>query len=527
MNDNFDPQTGKPLNQGAPSQPEGSFHYDPETGERIMDGVQPSQPEGSFHFDTETGERIMDTPQSAQSESPDRFDPETGQPLIPGQPASPVKRKGKLPVILGSIAAVLALAAVAVLLVLFVFQPPAKRIAVAALNTFRTDHLMKALNAESILKDGKYTAAFEGSVRDAELSLKYAADVPAKTYSLGGSFGYEGTDVAVSAYMDDKQIAAQAPDLTEYTLVYNYTDKKTGYLSDFLKDHSDLKIEDLDKLIAFYADQGKQDKANSGLKNSTVNLYKKLKFKRVDKKVCEVNGKDHKCSGYKTTVTKEAVKEWWKEYKSTIKDYYKGLGYATRVPVSIFGLSSSLDQLDDAIKDMHDVDITVYLYKKQFANLLIKGKNFDSEIEFLGGETPCQNISARIKADGDKVRFEKTGETDKTSETAEYTVEGTTVLTTEYDFKNGDLSVEAGDGDNRAFELTGKLLSSDKEISFELDQLKYMDEKISTDARFSLKKGSAVEKLSDSAKVFDMGNAEEDDWDKLVSDISSEISDKF
>ena len=136
-----------------------------------------------------------------------------------------------------------------------------------------------------------------------------------------------------------------------------------------------------------------------------------------------------------------------------------------------------------------------------------------------------QNMAMVVEADDDDIEIELTTEVKKDDITKVISYEGKDVVTIEYNKKSGEYNLEANvDGDK--LEMGGTYLSKSDSISLTIDKLEAEDEDIDINFSMTVSKGSKVmDLLADEDDVFDVGNADEDDWNDLAEDLYETIYD--
>ena len=209
--------------------------------------------------------------------------------------------------------------------------------------------------------------------------------------------------------------------------------------------------------------------------------FKELKFENADKESYKIDGKKVDCKGYSVEVD---------------SDFY-------------------LDLYDDIIE----------IYKDEFEDKLaaIKGegdkRSGEVEIQFKGGDFRAQNIS--ILADGDEV-MALSGSNKKDKETYTLEVDGDEVCTIEYNYKKGKLTFEY-DYYYDSFELEMDVKSSSNEVSFVVDDF---DNEVEGSVNLTFKKGAKIQKYTNTNE-FDLGNADESDFEDLMESFDEDLLMEF
>lgn len=114
------------------------------------------------------------------------------------------------------------------------FLSRSNRILLAARNTIKDlPTVVENRNVADIIASGKYTIGVKGAVRgkDFDGTFKYK-DTQLQAGGTISLFGRENLDFL--ANLDDEQLCASIPMLTDNLLVYNYKEEKDGYIVDLL-----------------------------------------------------------------------------------------------------------------------------------------------------------------------------------------------------------------------------------------------------------------------------------------------------
>lgn len=366
-----------------------------------------------------------------------KFDPMTGQPVQPGaQPpvydfansTVTTKSRGKLGLGIGIAVAVIAVGGVAFAGVKNGwFLSKSGKVALATTNTVtEPSYVSKSLKGLELLNARSCTVDMDLSIKGENIEATYVATPSQK--QIYGNIGipYVGGVDFVTA-IDSKEVTAQIPLLGDDVYVYNYTEKKTGYLADQLDEEEIESIDELCKMIYSGKEQKKQGAELAGI---FKDHYKKLKFKSVSKEKFEVNGKDRTCKGYQTTVTEDDLTE----LADQVEDYFIDRFGDSMEDVTNF--DETFDDIRDKFEGMDDVDVIFYIYKNKLACIsLDNGDDDDAQLIFHGGDRRTQNME--LVVDGDTV-FEVRGEKDGKEEESTFYVEGDRVASLDYDYDRGE-----------------------------------------------------------------------------------------
>ena len=264
MEERFDPETGKPIeNMAAPQQSEPQVMFDPETGKPISDMAAPEEPQqpqytapeqaapqSGVRFDPNTGRPLNDQAQGPQrfdpntgrpindqAQGPQRFDPNTGRPINDqaqgaqrfdpktGRPitvAPKMQINTKMIAIIGGIAV-----AVIIILALLPMLTLGKnyKLIKAAKNTFKPDKIVEQTHLLSILDGKKFTISGEGAYKyygtNYSGNASYACDLKGHKQYVSGKLKAGSTEVEAKALIDKEKLAINSPALYDSTIIYN------------------------------------------------------------------------------------------------------------------------------------------------------------------------------------------------------------------------------------------------------------------------------------------------------------------
>lgn len=453
-----------------------------------------------MRFDPMTGE-----PLTGQPEAEKRFDPMTGKPIGEKKPHG-----GK-----GLKIAVAAVAAVVVIVLVVSMMPRIVYgsnypVLQAFRNFCRGNHLMENMNFLDVIAGGEFTVTLEGEFEDIDVNMAYALDIPKKEASIEGSASYSGFEADFAAGINESEILLSIPEIFSDTFYYSYVEEKDGYIVDLLEDEG-VDIDDVDYMLQqiFATDKTEQEKK---MEKAVKEMLGLLEFEKDDKRDIEIDDKMRSCRGYKLSVDGRLLEDMLgiledamdKELGVTVGDDFFAVLY---------------DELD-AVYDEIECDVYVYVYKKQLAGIIIDSNALDNEIvvEFHGGNTRWENTTIEVE----DMTAELTGSVKNNVERMElrweypyYDIDGV-VFEYTYNFKNGDLELEAGDG---AISLEGNVLKSSKQsYEFALERILAYRERVDVDLKGVVKKGADIAEIS-RENLFDIGNADEDDWMDIIEDV--------
>ena len=474
----FDPMTGKPLEKVA----EEPMKFDPMTGRPLNEVA-----EASMSFDPMTGKSIIgETNQGKRTKS-----------------NAPFNKKYSIiaAIVIGVIIVFAAIKS-------GIFLGGSGKVLLAATNTIKDQsHLVKALDCSKILLGNKYEVKFEGGSSDADVDMTYSAKKDLK--QLKGTVDISDyPSIEYTMQLDAKELKLDIPSLGDYIYTYNYVDKKKGYIADEVDEDTLKSVDQL--LKCFYSNKAQQEMYKK-LGKAVISEYKKLKFKSVKEEEFEIDGKERKCKGYKTTITSDNAEKLLKNMQTIVVDYCGDIEYGTYESETI---EDYFDDLISEAEDMSDVDITVYIYKNKIAAIASEVEDEDEKvvIEFNGGATRCENVC--IKNDGEKT-LEIKGTTKDNVETLQFYSWGEKTGKLEYDYKKGSLKI-SGEGDEE-LELTIK--ADRKGHYYELVDCYVGGERM--EGKISVTNKPNFDKLK--GKEFNIGNASEDEFEELFEELEDEI----
>ena len=316
--------------------------FDPMTGEPIKSETP------QMRFDPMTGEPIKE--QSVQM----RFDPMTGKPLS-GEPVvgkkkikekKPRRKLGKGWKALIIVASIVVICAVGVCGVCSgVFLGKSGKVVIATANTL--------IESAQLLQNAD----------DWKIEEKYGKE-NVQLASLGSSLPMAGMPVW-----------------------QGYTADSTGFLDDILQeywtqDHIDSLNEMCDDL---YDATGRRENILTLVK-LFMKEYKTLNFNEAGTEIFEIDGKDCKSRGYRTTLDSDFMRQIIDDIEDLADgdmERYFGSGENTR---------EMFDACREMVDNFPDMDVTFYIYKNKLACIKFEYEREDMQIVFRGGSTRMQNI---------------------------------------------------------------------------------------------------------------------------------------
>lgn len=489
----FDPMTGKPVE---------------EEQKEVQKEAQEVQKEKSVvNFDPMTGEPVN----RQEQDQGVNFDPMTGERI--GASTQNQRSQRKLLIMAGSIAG----AVIILILLIFggirsgLFLSKSGKVLLATGNTLKDmPHFVETLEATAEIFKDEYTVEFNTDEYGVEIGGAFiSAD---KQKQLTARVEYGGDTIEGFAGVDSDSVMVQVPALSNKVFVYNYKGENTGAIMDYVDDDG---IDMVNSLLEQIGTSGNDSyKVREKIAGVIAKEWKSLKFKSVGKEEFTVNDKDVMCKGYQTTITGDNIWNVIEGSYQAIEDqslYALVDILARRVNIMLI----RWDYLEDDLEDLEDVDVTFYLYKNQLAAIIIENEDLDDDIKlyFEGGDYRLQNII--LKSGSERISLK--GSDDGTTEKFKLRVKGSysdDAISLEYDY--GD------DGrfkmDNGYASVSGKLYKKGKTVNLSIDGNDSFP-----DLDFTVTKGARLQKFN--GDKFDIGNADEDEIEDLVDDISDELYD--
>ena len=542
----FDPMTGKPIE----SNDNGDMEFDPMTGELIKKQSEPTPETGGF--DPMTGQPIGQPQQSAPVQETGGFDPMTGKPLGQPQQSAPVQPTGgfdpmtgqpvqgasnnskgkknikiKMPVIIGGVAAVLAVVLVIAAVSSGLFLGKAGKVMMATANTFKDrPHFVEVFDSTySIIGQNKYTIALSGDMDDVKLDGEFRNGGKEKQLSV--QLKQSGSKIDIMAGIDSKNAKFQVPQLSNYVFVYDYNKISTGYISDEVDEDT---LTQINTMLESLVDQTDVKKFYSDVFKIFTSELKSVSFVNAEKEEFTIDDKDVDCKGYTAVITSSNMIHIVDKMEKLINDEYASLIQTTLVSEMAIGSledweevsAEAFDEIREGLEDMEDIELSFYLYKNKLAALVLRIPEADAEAElrFEGGDYRMQNMTLKV----DDERYRLSGSDDGSKEQFSLEVRSGSykqqIANLEYNYDSGKFSVSLAD----EVTVKGKMTGSRSEINLKISEIDMYYYSMSPDLDITVKKGAKMEKFD--GKEFDLGKADEDDYMELIEDIEDKIYDK-
>lgn len=284
------------------------------------------------------------------------------------------------------------------------FLSRSNRILLAARNTIKDlPTVVENRNAADIIASGKYTIGVKGAVRgkDFDGTFKYK-DTQLQAGGTISLFGRENLDFL--ANLDDEQLCASIPMLTDNLLVYNYKEEKDGYIVDLLGADG---VASIDAALRELTSKEEQNRAAQEILSVIYDEYKTLDIKKAEKEEFIVDGSVRKCNGYEFTVTEDELLQVMDGVKEVYDVYYGGAADALKLK-----LGDDFSQLRDRACSMGDINVKVYVYQNKLAAVVAEAENSDTAFHLLfkGGEYRMQHLELSAEdLEGEHSILELTG----------------------------------------------------------------------------------------------------------------------
>ena len=305
---------------------------------------------------------------------------------------------------------------------------------------------------------------------DSSIELYARLDVEDNEKQLAGTIEYNNSwlllpEIEYRLQLDDNELRLQVPTVDSRIFTYSYTEEKSGYLSETV---SAEELQYADQILKLLSEcEPSEEFSDSELGEDFIDWCRGLQFEKIESADFEIDGDMHKCKGYSVQITGD---------------------------------------------DVTDATIRFYIYKRMLACVEMETSSETFMVEFHGGDYRAQNVD--ITENGTLICSIDGTLLDDT-ETINADFQGHTA-SLQYDRATGacELCVD------QLFEMKGVLSVEKKEISFTMDQVTfegdYSDYALSGD--FTMMKGARIDSMQ--GEVFDIGNADEEDYNELLDGLS-------
>lgn len=384
-------------------------------------------------------------------------------------------------------------------------------------------------------------------------------DQSGRKMDLTGAAYYGSTDlITAEASVDNNVVTVYVPEFFDNT-AYGLDTSTLGKDLDKLLD-SDMPdgYEKLSFNIFDLIDQlsGEHPEAD---KNATKSLVKAIEVEKVGKGSVEVNGSNIQCTQYHVMIPKDAMKDYVDAMKTAYKDadYDKkiidalrstgipkdDLAYLEDSIKEAYGEGEDVfDQLKDAIKEIGDLELEVYVdggYVMAVEwNDKISGTKVEFGAYFGGGKNYVDDLSMELRADSTRISFDSSGDhaaksgtfTDETSIRVRDSWSDESIKSElEYQPKKSsdNFSWHVKLGSSGSFKADGQLTTGKDSLALQLEDLSYTDG--GGEKQFALEVGYSIapysaQKISTS-KTTMLSSMKRSDIEDLVDDIEDNATD--
>ena len=519
------------------------MHFDPNTGEKIMDPGDEVQAtaENTANQAQEAAAQVQAdaaqannaaAQQAAQNAAMFQQAPQFQQ--VPPD-TNNVKKGMPVGAVIGIVAGVLAVIAI---IAVVVFASKGLGAKVSLLNTitnaYNGEYLTDATKDLGFKPFGDLTVKVEMEMDDVEVLMSFASEHASHTRSVYSEVTYDGFTLDATAYIDEKQILASCPILGDYLFKYDYsTDKNNGYIADIL-DEEDLEVSDLNAMIAFLND-------NSGsiekFYNQSVTYFTEcvadLDFKKTgNKETFTVNGDKVECKEYRAVLSEELVAEWISGYRKVVDDFVKSNSDLVETFEDLTGEDLDIEDAFDEILDEVDGDEEAYLsiFTKGKTTAAIRITNSDEdeyyEIQFKGGDYLAQNVEIVFNDDGDEETiFTIEGKTKGDEQTTTMESEdGSFVFEYSFNKKTGAFEMSMEQYGTEVYACEATITFDKNSYTMDFESLSSYGHELDFD-KYIITYSTKAEIVKPKGDEFDLGNADEDDFEDLAEEIVEEIMD--
>jgi hypothetical protein len=464
QNVKFDPQTGRPINEGG-------MYFDPRTGRPID--------ESNMRFDPQTGRYVAGSPVRKYVKDP-------------GRKRRRTFNKKRIGVTLAAAAGGTVL--LSALWMTGVLAGPKGRLARSIERTFTQDDLFEAVETlNTMTRDGEFSITASGGFSSdymGEVTLNQEGSEESIEFSLDDEYSY----YSGSVYMDEEEVILNPSGiepLSEWGLLsYNYQEEKDGSnLASSLGSSEILEL--IDEALKIYhtsmsgaVDQKAVQKAVQKV------LAEQVDVEKTASKDIKVGGKRVPCQGYRVEINGDLYSDildavYETAYGKSMSDLYD----------MEYTLKNTLNEEDEILSGIEDfsrnigeisviADLEFYLHSGKIVQIIATSDYPQDEgakitISFEGGNVPWHDTKIEYYYDG-AVQEITHLKTDKEGSETHYTFiaesdrtdlgprsENKTLAFLSYDRDSGAYELEV-EGDRLA---GGILKVYDKSVDFSIDEL--------------------------------------------------------
>ena len=377
-----------------------------------------------------------------------------------------------------------------------------------------------------------FTITCSGEVEDVEFSVAFANAASSHTRSVYATVTYSGFTADATAYIDEKNIKANVPILGDYLFLYDYSNNKNdGYIIEALDD-AGVDVENFNALIAFLNDNNSTiEKFYDKSVDYAIDCIGGLDFKKTgNKETFTVNGDKLNCKEYQVVITEDILTEWIEGYQKVWEDFYKDNSDDFEAVEDLSGEDIDLDDLFDDILDeidgMEDITISIFSKGKTTAAIRVESDDNMIEILFKGGDFLAQNFEINYDFDGeDGTILTCEGKTKGDVQTLTFESEELDYCL-EYTFnkKTGELTMDVEQGGYDYYHIECTFTVSKNEVKIVYDEMEVYGQEMPFDSlEYTIStKADIKEPKGDKT---DIGNMDEDELKDLAEDIMDELMD--
>ena len=523
------------------------MHFDPNTGEKIMDpgdeiqataenSVNQAQ-EGAAQAQADAAQANNAAAQqaaqnAAQFQQAPQFEQAPQFQQVP--PATNTVKKG-MPIgaVIGIVAAVLVIIGAVAF-----FATRGLGAKVSLLNTitnaYNGEYLTDASKGLDFKPFSDMTVKVEVEMEDVEVLMSIASEASSHTRSVYSQVTYDGFTIDATAYIDEKQILASCPIVGDYLFKYDYSNNKnSGYIVELLEEE-DIEVSDLNALIAFLNDNsGSIEKFYTKSVAYFTECVADLDFKKTgNKETFKVNGDKVECKEYQVVITEETIEGWISGYQKIVEDFVDSNSDLVSTLEDLVGEELDIDEIfDDLIDEIDGVDdVQLSIFTKGNTTAAIRLANEDEnqyyEIQLKGGDYLAQNVDIIFNDDGDETTLLTiSGKTKGDTQTTTIEAEGD-YFTYEYSYnkKTGELEMSMEEWGREVYSLEATLTFDKNSYTMDVESISAYGQDLDLD-KYIITVSNKAEIVKPKGEEFDLGNADEDEFEDLAEDIFDELQD--
>lgn len=365
-------------------------------------------------------------------------------------------------------------------------------------------------DAKKILTGDQFLAGFETEVDGGTLKGEFRNGKKDKqVYISVNNDEYNNLAVLFGVHSGVFRASAQGLD---YAFFYDPKQDNEGFLTEDFREKELKRVNSL--LEEITSDQTNAKVIQENVQAALKKEFKNLDIEKTAAQSWKVDGKKRKCKGYEVTLDEKNVLRFLEAFNESVQ---KELNDEAKDIVD-----DAMDIMIDEVKDMDfEGDFRFYIYKGKLAALVMETEYGEISVEFQGGDYRMQNIVMAYEDDYFSeeltISSERKGKTETT--TIESDGEEITVV---YDAKSGEVSIESeiyGD----KYRIDGVYKHSASEVSYTLEDATENGSSMLDGETLTVyaRKDPGIEKYE--GEKFDLGNASEEDFEKLAEDMEEYI----